>query len=130
LVKRLCDKIRLNSEKIIKVDERFMEDAEIVVVAYGAPARSSLRAVRIARERGLKVGLCRLITLWPFPQRKFLEYAKHTKAFIVVEMNYGQIVREVERCVQGKPVFFLPKMGGDPHTPNEILNLIYEVSGK
>jgi 2-oxoglutarate ferredoxin oxidoreductase subunit alpha len=130
LVKRLCDKIRLNSEKIIKVDERFMEDAEIVVVAYGAPARSSLRAVRIARERGLKVGLCRLVTLWPFPQRKFLEYTKHAKAFIVVEMNYGQIVREVERCVQGKPVFLLSKMGGDPSTPNEILNLIYEVNGE
>ncbi|MEM2136455.1 MAG: 2-oxoacid:acceptor oxidoreductase subunit alpha [Candidatus Methanomethylicia archaeon] len=127
LVRRLCDKIRLNADKIIQLDERFIKDAEILVVSYGVSARSALMAVRLARERGIKVGLCRLITIWPFPQKKFIEYSHRIKEFIVVEMNYGQIIREIERSVHGKPVHLLSKLGGDPPTPEEILNLIIEV---
>ena len=128
LVKRLCDKIRLNIDKIVKIDERFMNDAEIAIVTYGTPARSAIRAVRIARkEYGFKVGLIRLITVWPFPFNYFKKLSKRIKSYIVLEMNYGQLVGEVERCAMGKPVFFAPKLGGDIHTPNEILNLIEEV---
>lgn len=127
LVKRLCDKIRLNIDKITMFDATFTKDAKIIVVSYGAPARSALRAVKICREKGLKVGLCRLITIWPFPKHLFIEYSKYAKAFIVVEMNYGQLVREVEGSVQGKPTFSFPKVGGDPHTPDELVDFIYEV---
>jgi len=127
LVKRLCDKIRLNIDKITMFEEKFVEDAEIIIVSYGAPARSALKAVKICRERGLKVGLCRLITIWPFPRHLFIKYSKYVKAFIVVEMNYGQLLREVERSVGMKPVFLFPKMGGDLHTPDEIVEFVYEV---
>lgn len=127
LVRRLCDKIKMNVDKIVMLDEKFTEDAEVIIVAYGSPARSALRTVKMCREKGLKVGLCRLITIWPFPEYIFTEYSKRIKAFVVVEMNYGQIVREVERCTRGKPVFMLPKLGGEPHTPNEIFDFVYEV---
>ncbi len=128
LVKRLCDKIKLNIDKIVRMDEFFIDDAEVVLVTYGSPARSAIRAVKIARsDYGLKVGLVRLITVWPFPGNYFKRLSLKVKSYIVLEMNYGQIVREVERFALGKPVHFAPKLGGDIHTPDEILRVIEEV---
>jgi 2-oxoglutarate ferredoxin oxidoreductase subunit alpha len=124
LVSRLCEKIHKNAGKIIKVEEVMLGDADIVVVAYGIVARAALSAVRKARESGIKAGLLRLITLWPFPERSVAEAAEQAKSMVVPEMNCGQIVREVERAAKETPVAFLSKLGEDPHTPQEILEVI------
>jgi 2-oxoglutarate ferredoxin oxidoreductase subunit alpha len=124
LVSRLCDKIRKNADKIIRVDGVMLDDAEVVVVAYGIVARAGLSAVKKAREEGIKAGLLRPITLWPFPEKNVAEAAKKAEKIVVAEMNYGQLVREVERSAKETPVTFLSKLGEDPHTPMEILGAI------
>ena len=124
LVQRLCDKIRRNAEKIVKVEELLLEDAEVIVVAYGIVFRSALSAVRMARSQGIKAGLLRLVTLWPFPDKQVSDIAQKAKALVVPEMNYGQLVREVERAAKGTPVVFLPKLGEEPHKPMEILEAL------
>jgi 2-oxoglutarate ferredoxin oxidoreductase subunit alpha len=124
LVKRLCDKIRKNADKIIRVEEVMLDDADVVVVAYGIVARAALSAVRKAREKGIKAGLLRPITLWPFPEKHVAKIAKQAKAIVVPEMNCGQLVREVERAAKETPVAFLSKLGEEPHTPIEILEAI------
>jgi 2-oxoglutarate ferredoxin oxidoreductase subunit alpha len=124
LVKRLCDKIRKNADKIVRVEEVMLNDADVVVVAYGIVARAALSAVRKARENGIKAGLLRPITLWPFPEKHVAKIAKQAKAIVVPEMNCGQLVREVERAAKETPVTFLSKLGEEPHTPVEILEAI------
>jgi len=124
LVRRLCEKINKNADKIIKVEEIMLDDADIVVVAYGIVARAALSAVRKAREAGIKAGLLRLITLWPFAEKYVAKVAKQAKAIVVPEMNCGQLVREVERVAKETPVTFLSKLGEDPHTPKEILEAV------
>ncbi len=124
LVQRLCDKIRKNAEEIVKVEEILLEDAEVVVVAYGIVFRSALSAVRIARSQGIKAGLLRLVTLWPFPDKQVSNVAQKVKTLVVPEMNYGQLVREVERVAKRTPVVFLAKLGEEPHKPMEILEAL------
>jgi len=124
LVRRLCDKIRKNTDKIIRVEEVMLEDADVVVVAYGIVARAALSAVRKARKEGIKAGLLRPITLWPFPEKTIARIAQQAKKIVVPEMNCGQLVREVERSAKETPVVFLSKLGEDPHTPMEILEAI------
>ena len=83
----------------------------------------------MAQERGLKVGKLRLITAWPFPERKITELAPHVRAFVVPELNLGQMVREVERAAAGKAkTLAIPHAGGGVHKPEEILNAIVEAS--
>ncbi len=124
LVKRLCEKISRNADKIIKTEETMLEDADVVVVAYGIVARAALSAVRKARTAGIKAGLLRLVTLWPFPEKQVAKIAAQAKAIVMPEMNCGQLVREVERTAKETPVAFLSKLGEDPHTPGEILEVI------
>ncbi|MGD0028714.1 MAG: 2-oxoacid:acceptor oxidoreductase subunit alpha [Candidatus Bathyarchaeia archaeon] len=124
LVNRLVQKISQNADKIIKFERIMLEDADVVVVAYGIVARGALSAVRKARASGIKAGLLRLITLWPFPEKQVAEVAAYVKAFVMPEMNCGQLVREVERAAKETPVFPLSKLGEDPHTPAEILEAI------
>ncbi len=124
LVRRLCEKIDRNADRIIRVEEVMLDDADIVVVAYGIVARAALSAIRKARESGVKAGLLRLITLWPFPEKHVARIAGRAKSIVVPEMNCGQLVREVERAAKGTPVTFLSKLGEDPHTPIEILETI------
>jgi len=126
LVQRLCNKIRKNKEKIIRVQTDMIEDAEVIVVAYGITARAALSAVRKARTTGIKAGLLRLLTLWPFPDEHVGRVAKKVKAIVVPEMNCGQIVREVERASKETPVVFLSKLGEEPHKPEEIVDTIEE----
>ncbi len=121
LIRRLCDKIRRNAKKIVKIKEFMLDDAEVAVVAYGIASRAALSAVRKAREAGVKAGLLRLTTLWPFPDWHISRLAKQVDAIVVPEMNYGQIVREVERAAKETRVVFLPKLGEEPHKPLEIL---------
>ncbi len=121
LVQRLCNKIRQNRDKIIKVQEIMLDDAEVAVVAYGIAARAALSAVKKARAEGIKAGLLRLVTLWPFPDEHVGQVAEKVKSIIVPEMNCGQIVREVERASKETSVTFLSKLGEEPHKPEEIL---------
>ena len=128
LITRLCDKIRKNKDDIIEYTVFGQDDAEIIIAAYGSPARSALSAVSLARKEGIKVGLFRMITVWPFPEEKVLELATRARVIIVPEINKGQIVHEVERCSKGRcQVISLPKLARI-HTPYEILNVIKEVS--
>lgn len=126
LVNRLCDKIAGNSDRIIKTYEFMLEDAEVAVIAYGIPSRASVSAVKKARESGIKAGLLRLITVYPFPRKDVKELSDQVKSLVVPEMNCGQIVKEVERIAKETPVHFLPKIGGEPHSPSEILKAIRE----
>ncbi len=124
LVQRLCEKIRKNADKIVKTEEFMLEDADVAVIAYGIASRASISAVRKAREAGVKAGLLRLVTVWPFPEKTVAELANRVKAIVVPEMNYGQVVREVERAAKETPVYFLPKLGGEPHKPSEIFEVL------
>jgi len=127
LIRRLVDKIRLNIKEITKYEEVSVDDAEVVVVSYGISARIARYAVQKAREEGIKTGLLRLITVWPFADDRIRELASAVKAFVVLEINYGQMVREVERCVAGKAkVRLIPHMGGGVHLPETVLEAIRE----
>ncbi|WXG43599.1 MAG: 2-oxoacid:acceptor oxidoreductase subunit alpha [Promethearchaeati archaeon SRVP18_Atabeyarchaeia-1] len=124
LVRRLCDKISRNADRIIRLQKMSLEDADVGVFAYGIVARAALSAVKRAREKGIKAGLLRPITLWPFPEKEVERMAQKVKAIVVPEMNCGQLVREVERSAKETPVNFLGKLGEDPHTPAEIFDAI------
>ncbi len=125
LVRRLVDKIEKNRDDIIELEENGIDDADVVVCTYGISARVSNIAIERARAEGIRVGMLRLITVWPFPEDRVRELARRIKAFIVPEINYGQIVLEVERCACGMakiiPVFH---MGGRVHAPESILDAI------
>ncbi len=130
LVQRQIEKIRGNADAISHMEEHFIEDAEIVVVAYGITARVALKAVQMARERGIAAGLLRPLVVWPFPEKRIRELAGQPRlaGFIVPEMNYGQIVLEVERCAAGHvPTLSLPHTGGAVHLPEDILAKILEL---
>lgn len=119
----LVQKIQKHRHEIIEYEEYFLQDAEIVLVAYGSTARSAKKAVREARERGIQVGLLRLITCWPFPEEKIMELAD--RQFIVAEVNLGQMVREVERFAH-HPVKRVVHAGGDMMPPEAITAAIAE----
>lgn len=129
LVSRLVGKIRNNAEQIGHNQEQMMEDAEVVVVAYGITSRVALRAVQMARAEGIRAGCLRPVVVWPFPEKRIRELAPKVKAFVVVEMNYGQIVYEVERCAAGRAkTVLVPHGGGTVHEPETILEAIREVT--
>ncbi|MDQ7779324.1 MAG: 2-oxoacid:acceptor oxidoreductase subunit alpha [Planctomycetota bacterium] len=129
LVRRLCDKIRVNRKDILSWEEREAENADVLVVAYGITARIAMLPIQMARKKGLKVGLFRLITAWPFPEERLRKLAGTVGGVVVPEINYGQMVFEVERCVAGKaPVRLVSHMGGSTHRPEDILNAIMDVA--
>ncbi len=124
-VRRLLDKIRKNVDAIVRFEEHGMDDAEIVLVTYGITARVAQMAMEIAREQGLKVGMMRLIVAWPFPEKRIQELAQRVKAFVVPEINYGQMVFEVQRCAEGRAACVLvPHGGGGVHEPEAIVEAI------
>ena len=127
LVKRLVEKIRKNAKKIIEYEEYKMKDAEIVIVSYGISARIAYQAVDWARDKGIKAGLLKLITVWPFPEEKIKRLSKKVKALITVEINFGQIFFEVERCAKGNCLCLLVShAGGTTHKPEDVLSVIEE----
>jgi 2-oxoglutarate ferredoxin oxidoreductase subunit alpha len=127
-VPRLKEKITRNADKIIAVEERDIEGADVVIVTYGISARTSFGAMELAKQKGLNVGMLRLITVWPFPEERVREIADRIAGFVVPEINLGQIVLEVERATAGKAeVRSVPHAGGDIHRPEEILSAIEEV---
>ena len=127
LVTRLQKKIRDAEDRISLFEEQGTEKADVIVVSYGITSRVAQRAIEMARARRLKVGKLRLITAWPFPEKKIRELAGCTKAFVVPELNLGQMVREVERCAGGKAKTLpVPHAGGSVHHPEDILAVIQE----
>ncbi|MCG2816968.1 MAG: 2-oxoacid:acceptor oxidoreductase subunit alpha [Acidobacteriota bacterium] len=126
-VRHLCDKINNNADKIIELEEEDIDGADVVVISYGITSRVAFRAVQLARKEGIKVGRLRLITAWPFCEKRIAELAPKIKAFVVPEINYGQMVREVERSSAGQTkVVSVPHCGGWVHNPLDILAAIKE----
>jgi 2-oxoglutarate ferredoxin oxidoreductase subunit alpha len=123
LITRLCAKVDRNRKNIIRVEQRFMEDAQAVVVCFGAASRPALGAVLRAREQGLKVGYFRLITIWPFCGDSLASVGSRVEKVLVPEMNLGQLAREVERFVS-VPVVRVSKIGGVTHSVQEIYRAI------
>ncbi|MBI5282982.1 MAG: 2-oxoacid:acceptor oxidoreductase subunit alpha [Candidatus Solibacter usitatus] len=129
LVKRLIGKIRDHREEIVDVREDGVEGADIVVVSFGITSRVAQAAVEQARTRGVKVGHLRLVITWPFPVTRITQLAESAKAFVVPELNMGQMVLEVERAVAGRAaVISIGHAGGTVHEPITILNRIMEAA--
>ena len=125
MITRLIRKIRDNRDDIISYEMEMPDEAEVVVVAYGISLRSAKRAVFAAREMGLKVGLIKLNTLWPFPEDLMLSLADRVKAIIMPEINMGQMVLEIMRAVQGRClVKLVPHAGGSIIRPGSIVEAI------
>ncbi len=121
LVTRLVNKIRMNADTIIDYREDGVEGADIVVVTYGITSRTAIPAIEQARKEGMRIGHLRLVTAWPFPEKRIRELASKVKAFVVPELNLGQMVYEVERLASGKSkVELVPHAGGTVHNPKEI----------
>lgn len=124
-IKRIYYKIEKNVEKIAMYEEKGLEDADVAIVTYGSSARTSLKAMKDARNLGIKVGMLRLITLWPFYDKLIEELSSKVKSIVVPEMNMGKIVREVERASKGQcKILPVPKVGGVLHNPDEILSAV------
>jgi 2-oxoglutarate ferredoxin oxidoreductase subunit alpha len=111
-----------HTDDICDAEQVLMDDAEVAIVTIGSTSRSSLRAVHAAREQGVKAGLFRPTTVWPFPEKLFVEHLPHLKRIIVPEMNFGQLILEVERITHGHcPVVGVNKVNGELITPQEIM---------
>jgi 2-oxoglutarate ferredoxin oxidoreductase subunit alpha len=130
LVQRLIGKIEENKDDILILEEDGLDDAEVIVVAYGIAARTSLWPIQMAREEGIRVGLLRLVTVWPFPDDRIRALAARVRGFVVPEINMGQIVREVERCAVGQAeVHRVSHPGGGIHDPQQVLSVLREAAG-
>jgi len=112
-------------EKIARTEEYFIDDADVIVVAYGICARIAKNAIDEARKKGIKAGLIRPVTLWPFPKLQLKAAAAKAKAFIVVEMSMGQMIEDVELSIRcSRPVDLCNRTGGMVPTPDEVLAAI------
>ncbi len=129
LVRRLYGKIERYRDEITRIEEEYLADAQILVFAYGSVSRSAISAVKEARARGIKAGLLRPVSIWPFPDKHISRLADQLKAIIVVEMNLGQMIGEVRRasCERVK-ILGVTRVDGELITPDEILTAIQEVS--
>jgi len=127
MVERLVRKIRDNVDEIVQVEERDTADAEVVIVAYGITVRPALQALALARREGIRAGLLKIITAWPFPEKAVRALAGRVPLFVVPEINYGQMALEVERCAAGAAkTVLIPYAGGRIHTPEMILKVVRE----
>lgn len=128
LYQRITGKISENRDKICKAENYFMEDADSVIITYGSEVRPALDAIEMARNNGKKIGLLKLITVWPVHETLIKEIAKNVSRVFVVEMNLGKYVNEIERlCLPFCPVTSITKNMGIIHTKDEIYSAIKEV---
>lgn len=129
MVCRLVNKVEKKAGKLTKIESLYLEDAEVLVLAFGSVGRVAKSAVIRAREEGIKAGYLRLITIWPFPDQAIRDTVGNgLKAVVVPEMNLGQVAREVTRAIQGgAEVISLPKPGVELHKPKEIYDLLRRV---
>lgn len=122
---RFQAKYKKIKETEVRYETMYCDDADYVIVAFGSAARLSDKAIQIAREQGIKVGLFRPITLWPFPTKEIAELAKTKKGILVVEINAGQMVQDVMLAVNGAvPVEHYGRLGGIVPEPNEIVEAL------
>jgi 2-oxoglutarate ferredoxin oxidoreductase subunit alpha len=129
LVRRLIRKIRERADDLVDIVEDYTDDAEVVVVSYGITSRIAKSAVEDARQRGAKVGHMRPRIVWPFPAKRIRELSQRVKAFIMPELNMGQMVIELERAAKERAaVVSIPHAGGSVHEPEAILKKILEVA--
>lgn len=124
LVKRLSKKIINHAEEIWEADSHFLDDPEAIIITYGFVARSALRAANELRREGKKIGLLRLKTIWPFPEKAIKEANARCGKFLVPEMNLGQVVREVERVACSARVEGLNQTDGEPIFPQKIVSAV------
>ncbi len=124
---RLQESYARITEEEVRYQEYFTDDCEYLMVAFGSIARICLKAIEDAHEKGLKIGLIRPITLWPFPTKRIAELSKQVKGILTVEINAGQMVEDVRLAVEGRvPVFHYGRMGGMIPNPDEILRAFHE----
>ncbi|SMP07963.1 2-oxoglutarate ferredoxin oxidoreductase subunit alpha [Desulfurobacterium pacificum] len=129
LIERLIRKVKRAQPEMEKNEAYKLDDAEFAIVSFGTTARAAKAAVDLAREKGIKAGLLKVITIWPSPEKTLNELAKSVKAILVPELNMGQYVLEVERCAQGAcPVYRLNRANGHVIYPNEILAKLEEIA--
>jgi len=122
---RLQAKYEKMEENEVRHEELLCEDAEYLIVAFGSMARISRKAMELAREEGIKVGLFRPITLWPFPMKELNKYSKKVKGILVAEMNAGQMIEDVQLAVECKvPVKHFGRLGGIVPAPDEVLEAL------
>ncbi len=125
---RQVRKVVANTDDIVEFEEYLLDDADVAVVAYGCTSRSARYAVNIAREQGIKAGMFRIKTFWPFPDKQIKALADKVKGIVIPEMNLGMCSLELERCAQGKvPVLGIFRVDGEPINPDQILAKIKEV---
>ena len=128
LITRLNNKIIQNADKIIDVERVELDDAKIGVIAYGTPSRSAKRAIKDARKEGIKAGLLRLKTVWPFPEEQVAQLASEVDHIIVAEQNLGQVYHMVRSAAAPTPVHLMTKPAGMPQLPHEILGKLREIN--
>ena len=127
MMTRLIQKVRKNKDQILDYEGYFLDKAEIVIVTYGSSVRPALRAMRGLREDRINVGLLKLNTVWPFAEDLIRKLAKKVQAFVVPEVNFGQISLEVERCSSGQALTHLiSHAGGGIHTPKQVVEGVKE----
>jgi 2-oxoglutarate/2-oxoacid ferredoxin oxidoreductase subunit alpha len=127
LVQRLSNKILQHLEEITDIENYQTEDASLIVIAYGSVARPSLEALKQARSAGLPVGLIKINTVWPFPEKSLQKLTSKASSIIVPEMNMGKYCREIRGALRDKDVISMPLVGGNIHKPVEIYNKMREV---
>lgn len=126
--RRQIRKVEANRADIEKNEEYLVDDAEILILAYGSTSRSARYAVNELREAGVKAGLFRPVTLWPFPEARVAELGKKVKAIVVPEMNLGQMILEVERVVKSSCALAgVNRVDGEPINPGQIIDKVKEV---
>ena len=129
LVRRLQDKLKPFANGRALCETEHLDDAEVVVVSYGITSRVAQRALQAARQKGIRAGKFRIISAWPFPEQHIRDLAGRVKAFVVPELNLGQMVHEVARAVQGRAaVIPVAHAGGSVHNPDAILKAIEEAA--
>lgn len=129
LIERLIGKVKRAQPELEKNEEYKLDDAEFAIVAFGTTARAAKTAVDIAREKGIKVGLLRVVTIWPSPEETLNKLAKQVNAILVPELNMGQYVLEVERCARGEaPVYRLNRANGKVIYPHEIVSKLEDIA--
>jgi 2-oxoglutarate ferredoxin oxidoreductase subunit alpha len=125
---KLQEKYRQIEKDEVRYSEQEMEDAEIAIVAFGTAGRITQSAIKRAREEGIRVGLHRPISLYPFPSGRLKNISEQVRSILVVEMNSGQMIEDVRLAVEGRiPVEFYGRMGGVVPLPEEILDEIYKL---
>jgi 2-oxoglutarate ferredoxin oxidoreductase subunit alpha len=130
LVTRLHMKIDAHTDEIVEVESIMMDDAEIAIFAYGIVGRSAREAVERARADGIKAGLIRPLTLWPFPSAQVNNVAKQVDTIVVAEMNLGQLLGEVERAASGQAeIVGHLRANGEPITPTTLEDILAKLAG-